>query len=420
MIMKENKSIEIPKALVWESWQNVRRNAGAAGIDGQSITDFEDRVGKELYKLWNRLSSGSYFPPPVRAVEIPKRSGGTRVLGIPAVADRVGQTIIKSLIEPRLEAVFDVDSYGYRPGRSGHDALAVTRKRCWKYDWVLEYDIKGLFDNISHELLLKAVRSHVKEDWIVMYIERWLSAPMILADGTKVDRIKGTPQGGVVSPVLSNLFLHYTIDVWARRELPGIPFCRYCDDGLFHCTSEAQAKQVLGRLTERLKQCGLDIHPDKTRIVYCHDDKRKLRHENEDFEFLGLEFRAMPVRNRTTKVVFRGMTPAIGKNRFKDLKHYVKYCLKALRRTDFSIEDIAKAINPTLHGWLNYYGKFYPSQLQGLAWYIDQRLARWAKLKFKKLKKSRAKAWKLIERIRFDNPMLFAHWGRYRSMMGAG
>jgi len=277
--MKENKSIEIPKALVWESWLNVRRNAGAAGIDGQSIADFEGKLGKELYKLWNRLSSGSYFPPPVKAVEIPKRSGGIRVLGIPAVADRVGQTVIKSLIEPRLETIFDVDSYGYRPGRSAHDALSVTRKRCWKYDWVLEYDIKGLFDNISHELLLKAVRTHVKENWIVMYIERWLTAPMVLADGTKVDRIKGTPQGGVVSPVLSNLFLHYTIDVWARRELAEIPFCRYCDDGLFHCTSEDQAKQVLAMLAERLKHCGLDIHPDKTRIVYCRDDKRKLRHE---------------------------------------------------------------------------------------------------------------------------------------------
>ena len=418
--MKENKSIEISKALVWESWLNVKRNAGAAGIDGQSISDFEGKLGKELYKLWNRLSSGSYFPPPIKAVEIPKRSGGMRVLGIPTVADRVGQTVIKSLIEPRLEAVFDSDSYGYRSGRSAHDALAMTRKRCWKYDWVLEYDIRGLFDNISHELLLKAVRTHVKENWIVMYIERWLTVPMILANGKKIDRDKGTPQGGVVSPVLSNLFLHYVIDAWTRRVLPGIPFCRYCDDGLFHCTSEKQAEQVLDLLSERLKECGLEIHPDKTRIIYCRDDKRKLRHENEDFEFLGLEFRAMPVRNKTINVVFRSVNPAIGRQRLKDLKHHVKYRLLALRRTDLSIEEIAKAINPTILGWLNYYGKFYPSQLYGLAWYIDQRLARWAKLKFKRLKKSRAKAWRLIERIRLESPLLFVHWGRYRSMMGAG
>jgi RNA-directed DNA polymerase len=417
--MKENKSILIPKALIWESWLKVKENAGSAGIDRQSIADFEANLGDELYKLWNRLSSGSYFPPPVKAVVIPKRTGGTRVLGIPTVADRIAQTVIKTLIEPRLESAFDPDSYGYRPGRSAHDALTVTRQRCWSYAWVLEYDIKGLFDNIQHDLLMRAVRVHIKEKWIVMYIERWLTAALELEDGRKFARTQGTPQGGVVSPVLSNLFLHYAIDLWARRELSQIPFCRYADDGLFHCTSKDQAIQVLAQLTERLKQCGLEIHPSKTRVVYCRDDKRKLTHENESFEFLGFEYKARPVRNRRANTVFRGFNPAIGKKRLAELKHHVKHGLTELRRTDFSIEDIAKAINPTIHGWLNYYGKFYPSELQGLVWYIDQRLARWAKLKFKMLKASREKSWRLIKRVRSKSPEMFAHWARYRSIMGA-
>ena len=419
MIVKVGKSIKIPKELVWASWKSVKSNAGSAGIDKQSIADFETDLSKQLYKVWNRLSSGSYFPPPVKAVEIPKRSGGKRRLGVPSVADRVAQTVIKALVEPRLEAVFADDSYGYRPGRSAHDALLVTRERCWQYNWVLEYDIKGLFDNLSHELLLQAVKRHVEEKWIVMYIERWLTAPMILKDGTELQRTSGTPQGGVISPVLANLFLHYAIDAWCGRELPGISWCRYADDGLFHCTDKSQAEYVLQRLTERLRQCKLEIHPTKTRIVYCRDDNRKARHEHESLVFLGLEFRARPAKNKQTKEIFRSFCPALGRERLKELRYKVKHEMPILNRTDLSLDDLACEINPVIMGWINYYGKFYPSALRPLVYYIDTRLARWARKKYVRLNRSVAKSRKLIAQIRDQDPGLFAHWCRYRSLMGA-
>ena len=417
--MKADKSIEIPEELLWASWKSVKSNAGSAGIDEQSIADFEADITKQLYKVWNRLSSGSYFPPPVKAVEIPKRSGGKRMLGIPSVADRVAQTVIKTMIEPRLEAVFAEDSYGYRPGRSAHDALGVTRQRCWQYNWVLEYDIKGLFDNLSHALLLKSVKHHIKEKWLVMYIERWLKAPMILKDGTVQERTSGTPQGGVVSPLLSNLFLHYAIDAWAQRELPNIPWCRYADDGLFHCNSKSQAEYVLQRLSERLRDCKLEIHPTKTRIVYCRDDNRKARNEHESFVFLGLEFRARPAKNKQIGKIFRGFNPALGKDRLKELRYKVKHQMPILNRTDLSLEDLAEGINPVVMGWLNYYGKFYPSAMAPLANYIDLRLARWARKKYKKLHKSVTKSQRLVCQLRDQDPGLFAHWHRYRSLMGA-
>lgn len=419
--MMENKSIPITKQLIWRSWLAVKRNAGSAGIDKQSIEMFEYDLSKNLYKVWNRLASGSYFPPMVRAVEIPKRDGRKRILGIPTVGDRVAQTAIKILIEPRLEVIFDDDSYGYRPGKSAHDAISITRQRCWKYSWILEYDIKGLFDNISHQLLIKALKRHVKEDWVIMYIKRWLEAPMELQDGTIINRTKGTPQGGVVSPMLANLFLHYVIDAWSRRNLPGIPFCRYADDGLYHCINKGEAEKVRTLLNERLKQCGLEIHSDKTKIVFCKDGKRKQAMKGilTSFEFLGYEFVERPVRNKRKGITFRGFVPAIGKERLKELRKKVKHCLVVLRRTDLTLTDIAEKINPVVRGWLVYYGKFYPSRLKSLTWFIDQRLARWARLKYKSMNRSSLKAWKFIAKIRKENPTIFAHWKGYRLLMGA-
>jgi RNA-directed DNA polymerase len=412
MIMKENKPIEIQKSLIYKAWLSVKRNAGASGIDGQSITDFEQKLEANLYKIWNRMSSGSYFPPPIRGVEIPKKSGSTRTLGIPTIADRVAQTAVRNLLMNRFEAIFDDDSYGYRPGKSAHDALAVTRERCWKYDWVLEYDIKGLFDNISHDLLMKAVRMHVEEKWMVMYIERWLKAPMILEDGTEVPRDKGTPQGGVISPLLANLFMHYVTDKWARRELPGVPFCRYADDGLFHCKSKVQAEKVLDKLRDRLQQCNLEAHPVKTKIVYCQDEKRKFNHEFKSFEFLGYEFICRKAKNRKTGKYFKSFLPAIGKRRLKELKWYVKYKLSALRRLEWSLEHLAKEINPIISGWYNYYAKFYPSRMSELAWFVDNRLLRWLRLKYKNLRRSKKKAVVLMKRIQQAQPKLFFHWGK--------
>ena len=265
------KPFNIPKALVWEAFKRVKANGGAAGVDKESIEMFEGKLSDNLYKLWNRLCSGSYFPPPVKGVPIPKKSGGVRMLGVPTVADRIAQTVVKQVLEPNLAALFHRNSYGYRPGRSALDAVAMVRRRSWEYDWVVEYDIKGLFDNIDHELMLRALRKHCQTPWVLLYIERWLKAPMEGEDGKSVARDRGTPQGGVVSPLLANLFLHYALDVWLTRHMRSVRFCRYADDGVIHCKSEEQAKLVMRRVQERLRECRLEMHPDKSRIVYCRD-----------------------------------------------------------------------------------------------------------------------------------------------------
>src|SRR5580700_6596004 len=231
------------------------------------------------------MSSGSYFPPPVRAVPIPKKNGGQRILGVPTVADRVAQMVVKQVVERTVEPIFMPDSYGYRPNKSALDAIGVTRERCWKYDWVLEFDIRGLFDNIDHTLLLRAVRKHVKCEWALLYIERWLTAPIELEDGTRVGRTRGTPQGGVVSPILANLFLHYTFDAWMTREYPDLPWCRYADDGLVHCRTEAEAVALKAALAARLAECQLEMHPDKTKIVSARteDAEAHIRAHNLNF-----------------------------------------------------------------------------------------------------------------------------------------
>ncbi|TED53903.1 group II intron reverse transcriptase/maturase [Pseudomonas aeruginosa] len=262
------KPYDIAKRTVWDAYQQVRANRGAAGIDDETIADFERDLSKNLYKLWNRMSSGSYFPPPVKQVEIPKASGGTRKLGVPTVGDRVAQTVVKLLIEPELDSIFHSDSYGYRPGRSAKQAVAITRERCWRYDWVVEFDIKAAFDQINHGLLMKAVRLHIKEDWILLYIERWLVAPFETDDGMRVPRERGTPQGGVLSPLLMNLFMHYAFDTWMQRTSPNCPFARYADDAVVHCRSRKQAEYVMRSIASRLAACGLTMHPEKSKVVY--------------------------------------------------------------------------------------------------------------------------------------------------------
>jgi len=285
------KPYDIAKRTVWEAYQQVRANRGAAGIDDETIADFERDLSKNLYKLWNRMSSGSYFPPPVKQVEIPKASGGTRKLGVPTVGDRVAQTVVKLLIEPELDSIFHPDSYGYRPGRSAKHAVAITRERCWRYDWVVEFDIKAAFDHIDHGLLMKAVRAHIKEDWILLYIERWLVAPFETADGARVPRERGTPQGGVISPILMNLFMHYVFDTWMQRTSPNCPFARYADDAVVHCRSRKQAEFVMRSIASRLAACGLMMHPGKSKVVYCKDSNRGADHPHVSFTFLGFTFR---------------------------------------------------------------------------------------------------------------------------------
>src|SRR5262245_56765024 len=300
--MTSAKPYGIAKRTVWEAYQQVRANRGAAGIDDETIADFEKDLRKNLYKLWNRMSSGSYFPPPVKQVEIPKASGGTRKLGVPTVADRVTQTVVKLIIEPTTETIFHPDSYGYRPRRSAKQAVAITRERCWRYAWVVEFDIKAAFDQIDHQLLMKAVRTHIKEKWILLYIERWLIAPFETPEGVRVPRECGTPQGGVVSPLLMNLFMHYAFDTWMQRSSPNCPFARYADDAVVHCHSLEQAQSMIRDIASRLAECGLTMHPEKSKIVYCKDGRRCADHPHASFTFLGFTFKPRSAVSRHDRV----------------------------------------------------------------------------------------------------------------------
>src|ERR1700739_2770575 len=319
-----DKPFMIDKRLVYEAYKAVKSNGGAAGVDEQTIEAFEADLARNLYRIWNRMSSGSYFPPPVKAVPIPKKNGGQRILGVPTVSDRVAQMVIKQLIEPELDQISLPDSYGYRPRKSALDAVGVTRQRCWKYDWVLEFDIKGLFDNIDHELLLRAVRKHVQCKWALLYIERWLKAPMEREDGTRVERTCGTPQGGVVSPILANLFMHYMFDLWMARTYPDLPWCRYADDGLVHCRNEQEEQEVKDALQSRVAECRLEMHPTKTKIVYCKDEQRKGTYPNVQFDFLGYCFRPRLVRKSRDKTLFCGFNPAVSSSAMKAMRSTIR------------------------------------------------------------------------------------------------
>ncbi len=404
-----NKPFSIDKKLVYEAYKVVRANAGAAGVDGQTIGQFEADLKGNLYKIWNRMSSGSYFPPPVRAVAIPKKSGGQRLLGVPTVADRVAQMVVKRMIEPNLDAIFLANSYGYRPGKSALDAVGVTRKRCWGYDWVLEFDIKGLFDNIDHALLLKAVRKHVTCPWAVLYIERWLTAPMVMEDGTQVERICGTPQGGVVSPLLANLFLHYAFDLWMARTHPELPWCRYADDGLVHCRSEQETQAIKAELQARLAECHLEMHPTKTKIVYCKDGRRKGKYPNRSFDFLGYCFRPRLVKNSRRGTLFWSFTPAVSRAALTEMRQEIRET-NFRNRTQIALGDIARGLNPVLRGWMEYYGRYNPSALYPVFRQVNRTLVAWAMRKYKHLAGHRTRASLFLESIAEKNPRLFAHW----------
>ena len=406
--MNTAKPFVISKKLVMQAYVKVKANKGSAGVDGETLEEFECNLKDNLYKIWNRMSSGSYFPPPVKLVPIPKKLGGTRNLGVPTVSDRVAQMVVKMILEPILEPVFDDNSFGYRPGRSAHDAIAITRKRCWKYDWVVEFDVKGLFDNIRHDYLLKALRKHCNNQWVLLYVERWLCVPMENKDGTRVERKSGTPQGGVVSPILANLFLHYAFDAWVRRELPGVPFCRYADDGLLHCKSQKQAKFVMKRLTERLQACGLEVHPDKTRIIYCKDNNRRLSHEDICFEFLGYTFKPRRCVNKKGEL-HPNFLPAISNASKKAINREIRSWHIQLKN-DKSLVDLSKMFNPILKGWFNYYGRFYPSALGAIWKNFNMYLVRWVRRKFKSFSGHKRRARDYINRLARANPHLFVHW----------
>jgi RNA-directed DNA polymerase len=405
--MNKTKPYAISKKVVYEAFLRVKANKGSAGIDEESIEEFEVDLKDNLYKLWNRMSSGSYFPPAVKAVEIPKKAGGTRTLGIPTVTDRIAQMVVKLYFEPSVEPFFHQDSYGYRPNKSAIQALEITRKRCWKYNWVLEFDIKGLFDNIDHGLLMKAVEKHTNIKWIKLYIERWLKAPFQTKEGV-VERSSGTPQGGVISPVLANLFLHYTFDKWMTIKHPNNPFARYADDAVIHCKTEDEAIRVLESLNNRMNECKLELHPTKTRIVYCKDEDRKENHQNISFDFLGYTFRPRRSKNRWGKH-FINFTPAISNRSKKSIRQKVRDW-KLQLKAEKDLTDLSNMFNSKIKGWINYYGKFYKSEMYSTLRHINKALIMWARRKYKKLARHKKRAEYLLGRIAKQNPGLFKHW----------
>jgi len=349
-------------------------------------------------------------------MEIPKAKGGTRKLGIPTVSDRIAQTVVKQIIEPKLDPMFHADSYGYRPGRSAKQAIAVTRKRCWQFDWVVEFDIKGAFDQIDHGLLMKAVRSHIKEDWILLYIERWLTAPFETAEGTQVPRERGTPQGGVVSPILMNLFMHYAFDVWMKRTNPSCPFARYADDAVVHCSSKQQAEQVMRSIAERLAECGLTMHPEKSKIVYCQDSNRTKRFPNVHFTFLGFTFRPRKAISKPHRI-FTSFLPAVSSDAVKRMRKVVRGW-RIPRQTPATLAELAQQYNSVIRGWWEYYGTFYQTAMREPFRYIDRKLEQWARRKYKTLSRHKRRSVEWLARVKEDCPGIFAHWGVFRDRVG--
>lgn len=406
--MNTAKPFPISKRQVWEAYQRVKANQGGAGVDGETLKGFDEDLSNNLYKLWNRLASGSYFPPPVKRVEIPKANGDIRPLGVPTVADRIAQMVAKQVLEPELEKFFHPDSYGYRPGQSAHQALGRGRRRCWDYDWVVELDIKGFFDNLDQALLMKAVRHHRPEPWVVLYVERWLSAPVQLPDGTLQVRTKGTPQGGVISPLLANLYLHYAFDRWMRAQHPGVPFERYADDAVCHGRNREEAERLKDALKRRFAEVGLELHPEKTRIVYCKDDDRRGEYPTTGFDFLGFTFQARRSKNRWGKT-FINFSPAVSRKAVKAVRQEVRRW-KLHLRSDKSLEDLARMFNATIRGWMNYYAAYYKSALYPTLRYIDRKLVLWAMRKFKKLRRHRRRADHWLRRVAKRQTGLFAHW----------
>lgn len=418
--MASTKSFDISKQVVWEAYKRVKANKGAAGVDDESIDQFERHLKRNLYKVWNRMSSGSYFAPPVKRVEIPKKSGGTRNLGIPTVSDRIAQMVVKLYMEPLVETQFHPDSYGYRPGKSAKAAVAVTRKRCWQYDWVVEFDIKGAFDNIDHSLLMKAVAHHVKARWMLLYIERWLTAPFECEAGVLVPREKGTPQGGVISPLLMNLFMHYVFDKWMVSTYPHCPFARYADDAVVHCNSQAEAEQLLKDISDRLQACLLTMHPDKSKIIYCKDSNRRMDYPQTQFTFLSFTFRPRVAVSRAGNK-FTSFLPAVSKEAMKSMRLAIKgWTLN--RQTFASLELLAHKYNPILRGWWNYFGSFYKTEMRKLYVYVNERLATWSRRKYKKLKCHKQQSFRWLSRVANKQPWLFYHWRIARNndwIMGA-
>lgn len=409
-LWNETKSIPISKTQIWEAYKKVRANKGSAGIDGVSMKQFDANRKMHLYKLWNRMASGSYFPPPVKEVEIPKKDGKTRKLGIPTISDRIGQMVIKMYIEPRLEEIFSPNSYGYRPNKNAHQALKQVRNNCWKTDWVIDLDIKGFFDNIDHQKLMLAIEKHIPEKWIQLYIARWLDCPVLTKSNKLIQKQgKGTPQGGVISPILANLFLHYGFDKWLEQTDSTVNYTRYADDVIVHCKSQYHAEQTLFAIQNRMYTIGLELHPTKTKIVYCKDYRRKKKYPKVKFDFLGYSFQPRTSKSKKRSGLFLGFDCAISISSRKRISDKLG-AIKVHRMTFKSVVGIAQHLNPMIREWVNYYGKFRPSMLHKVFKLLNNRIVRWARKRYKRYKTSIKRAYQGYQRIQEQYPNLFYHW----------
>ncbi len=412
----QTKRFAVSKRAVWEAFKAVRAKGGAPGVDGISLERYEENLSNNLYKLWNRMSAGSYFPKPVLRVKIPKAGGGERALGIPTVEDRIAQRVAAQHVQARCEAQFHPDSYGYRTGKSAHDAVGQARQRCWKYAWVLDLDIKAFFDTLDHELVMKALEHFSQEKWVHLYVKRWLQAPVQTERGDIEMRQAGTPQGGVISPVLANMFMHFCFDLWMERKFPHVPFERYADDVVLHCRTRNQAMFMQAQISERLRKCKLELHPAKTKIVHC---AKRSTEGNMGFDFLGFTFkRRVALANGR---VFDAFGPALSRKAQTRMQQQV-HEWKLIRRSGSDLGQIAKEINPVVRGWYAYYGRFRPSALQCISRHIDEALVRWVKRKFRRYRTRVAAAWQWLATVRRQMPQLFLHWSSAngnRRLMGA-
>jgi RNA-directed DNA polymerase len=402
------KLLPISKRMVYDSYLKVADKDGSAGIDKQSIEMFNENLKDNLYKIWNRMTSGSYFPPPVRTVFIPKKQGGTRPLGIPTVGDRIAQGVVKDYLEPSLETIFHNSSFGYRPGKSAHDAIKQCQDNCIKQAWVIDVDINGFFDNISHEIMLELLQQHTAEKWVLLYAERWLKVGVQQKDGSIITRTKGTPQGGVISPLFANLYLHHGFDKWMDKENPQNPFERYADDIVIHCSSREEAEQLLEKLKARLQQYELELHAEKTKIVYCKNYLRNDTHENNSFTFLSYSFQPRTVKSKFGSnkrlVVFNASIS-------QQAKTGIRGKLREVMPPMWSNQTLtwfAQKLNPKIRGWINYYAKFNQHKAYDVFYYLNELIRKWIKNKYKI--RSKTRLYDKYQTMQSANPNLFYHW----------
>jgi len=408
----ETKEHPITRKMVLEAFKLVKANKGSPGVDEQSVEQYEKHLKGNTYKLWNRMSSGSYYSSPIREKTIAKKSGGTRKLGIPTVADRIAQQVVKTYLEPKVDSSFHADSYGYRPGKNAHMAIQKAMSRCGRIGWVIDMDISSFFDSIDHDLMLKALRFYTKEKWVLMYVERWLKADVKKESGELEKRTQGTPQGGVISGMLANIFLHFTFDKWMERNYPSIGFERYSDDIIVHCISEKQALFIQQQIVKRFRVCQLQINKDKTKIVYCLNDRNREKNKaKKSFTFLGYTFKP---RYCPTKYGLRLLTSACmsegAKNQVRD-----KIRKFSIRKFRGNIQHLSIALKARIRGWMNYYCKFHKWTTAGLWFWLNKKLIEW-KMSNKRIGKRKAIRW--LETVYRTHPMLFGHWALVPPVLG--